>query len=52
MGFGFSLIALDIMEAQRDAGPLQPKHLREAARRLRLKGKIPSLRDKKPNYRF
>jgi len=40
------------MEAQNDNAPLQPKHLREAARRLRLRGKIPGISDKKPNYRF
>ncbi|XP_066302570.1 transcription initiation factor TFIID subunit 11-like [Branchiostoma lanceolatum] len=39
--------ALDVMEKSGDTGPLQPKHIREAVRRLRLKDQVPSTKFKK-----
>ncbi|XP_063994100.1 transcription initiation factor TFIID subunit 11 [Diachasmimorpha longicaudata] len=39
--------ALDVMETNSDSGPLQPKHLREAVRRLRCQGQIPAGKTKK-----
>ncbi|XP_076303191.1 transcription initiation factor TFIID subunit 11-like isoform X1 [Lasioglossum baleicum] len=44
--------ALDVMEAHRETGPLQPKHLREAVRRLRLQGQIPNGRAHKSFFRL
>ncbi|XP_012281890.1 transcription initiation factor TFIID subunit 11 [Orussus abietinus] len=44
--------ALDVMEANEDTGPLQPKHLREAVRRLRLQGQIPNGRAHKAFFRL
>ncbi|CAH1966725.1 unnamed protein product [Acanthoscelides obtectus] len=43
---------LDVMEELGDSGPIQPKHLREAIRRLRRVGAIPSGRDHRPHVRL
>ena len=45
-------LALDVMEDHQESGPLQPKHLREAVRRLRLQGQIPNGRAHKAFFRL
>ncbi|XP_015122893.1 transcription initiation factor TFIID subunit 11 [Diachasma alloeum] len=44
--------ALDVMEANNETGPLQPKHLREAVRRLRCQGQIPTGKTRKAFFRL
>lgn len=40
------------MDDQGDSGPLQPKHLREAVRRMRRPGAIPNSRNSKPFFKL
>ncbi|XP_068204390.1 transcription initiation factor TFIID subunit 11-like isoform X2 [Palaemon carinicauda] len=46
--------ALDVMEAQGETGPLQPKHLRESVRRVRRwPGQhIPTMKQRRPLFRI
>ncbi|XP_002731323.1 TATA-box-binding protein-associated factor 11-like protein 11 [Saccoglossus kowalevskii] len=43
--------ALDVMEIWQESGPLQPKHIREAVRRLKNKNKVPCTKYKKTLFR-
>ncbi|CAH1639179.1 unnamed protein product [Spodoptera littoralis] len=44
--------ALEVLDKSGEAGPLQPKHLREALRRLRVRGAIPTRKAHKSMFRL
>ncbi|XP_060804889.1 TATA-box-binding protein-associated factor 11-like protein 4 [Amyelois transitella] len=44
--------ALEVLEKSGEAGPLQPKHLREALRRLRMRGAIPTRKAHRSFFRL
>lgn len=44
--------ALEVLEKSGEPGPLQPKHLREALRRLRMKGVIPTRKAHRSMFRL
>ncbi|CAH0725713.1 unnamed protein product, partial [Brenthis ino] len=44
--------ALEVLEKSGEPGPLQPKHLREALRRLRVRGSIPTRKAYKNMFRL
>ncbi|CAH2984140.1 unnamed protein product [Chilo suppressalis] len=44
--------ALEVLEKSGEAGPLQPKHLREALRRLRMRGALPTRKAYRSMFRL
>ncbi|XP_075980658.1 uncharacterized protein LOC142979551 isoform X2 [Anticarsia gemmatalis] len=44
--------ALEVLDKSDEAGPLQPKHLREALRRLRVRGAIPPRKGHRSMFRL